>query len=320
MFKLSEKIKDDKCMKDILSATLCEMGEEDNRVVVFDADLANPSGSVVFGKKFPERFFECGIMEQHMAGAAGGISDSGAVPFFHTFSAFASRKCADQIFMTMCYPKANVKILASDPGITAQDNGGSHQGMEDMGILMGFHNITLMEPADNVMFRWMLKEVKDVWGVHYLRFFRRDQDSIYEEGSTFEIGKANLLKDGTDVTIIASGIEVREALKAAELLAKENISARVVDMFTWKPLDEEMIEKCAKETGAIVVAENHSADNGLGNAVAAAAARRCPVPMEFVGIHEFGEVGDVKFLMERFGLGPDCIAEAAKKAAARKAQ
>ena len=318
MLKLSEKAKSDKCMKDILSATLCQMGEEDPRVVVFDADLAGPSGTSVFGKKFPERFFDCGIMEAHMAGAAGGISDSGAIPFFHTFSAFASRKCADQIFMTMCYPKMNVKILASDPGITAQDNGGSHQGMEDMGMLMGLHNITLLEPADNVALEWMLREVKDTWGVHYIRFFRRDQDSVYAEGTTFEIGKANLLKDGSDVTIIASGIEVREALKAAETLAAKGVSARVVDMFTWKPIDREMIERCAKETGACVVAENHSADNGLGHAVAAVLAETTPCPCEFVAIHDFGEVGDVAYLSKRFGLDSDSIAAAAEAVIARK--
>lgn len=318
MFKLSEKTKADKCMKDILSETLCQMGEQDERVVVFDADLAGPSGTIVFGKKFPERFFNCGIMEANMAGAAAGISDAGAIPYFHTFSAFASRKCADQIFMTMCYPKANVKILASDPGITAQDNGGSHQGMEDMGMMMGFQNIVLLEPADGVALKWALQQAKEDWGVHYIRFFRRDQGSIYEDGATFTIGKANLLKDGTDVTIIASGIEVRAALTAAELLEAKGISARVVDMFTWKPLDREMIERCAKETGAIVVAENHSVNNGLGNAVAAVVAETAPVPCQFVGIREFGEVGDVAYLSKRFGIDADSIAAAAEKAIARK--
>lgn len=318
MVKLSSEVKSSKCMKDILSATLCEMGEEDNRIVVFDADLANPSGTSVFGKKFPERFFDCGIMEANMAGAAGGISDAGAIPFWHTFAAFASRKCADQVFMAMCYPKANVKILASDPGITAQDNGGSHQAMEDMGLLMGFQNLTLLEPADNVAFQWMLKKVKEEWGVHYIRFFRRDQDSIYEEGTEFEIGKANLLRDGTDVTIIASGIEVRESLKAAEALEKQGISARVVDMFTWLPLDREMIARCAAETGAIVIAENHSVNNGLGHAVAAVVTETKPCPCEFVGIREFGEVGTVAYLSERFGIDAKSIAEAAKKAVARK--
>jgi len=318
MVKLSQKAKADKAMKDVLSETLCEMGAEDRRVVVFDADLAGPSGTAVFGKKFPERFFDCGIMEANMAGAAGGISESGAIPFIHSFSAFASRKCMDQIFMAMCYPKANVKILASDPGITAQDNGGSHQGMEDMGMLMGLHNITLLEPADDVAFRWMLRTVKDTWGVHYIRFFRRAQDSIYDQDTQFELGKANILRDGSDVTIFASGIEVREALTAADLLAAKGIRARVADMFTWKPIDEQMIVRCARETGAIVTAENHSEDNGLGHAVAAVLAQTVPCPCEFIGIHEFGEVGDLPFLLRRFGLGAESIAAAAEKAIARK--
>lgn len=318
MVKLSKETRSAKCMKDILSDTLCEMASTDNRVVVFDADLAGPSGTAVFGEKYPERFFDCGIMEAHMAGAAGGISDAGAVPYFHTFSAFASRKCADQIFMAMCYPKANVKILGSDPGITAQDNGGSHQGMEDMGMLMGLQNITLLEPADNTVFKWLLKQVKDTWGVHYIRFFRRDQDSVYSEDSTFEIGKANLLRDGTDVTIVASGIEVREALKAADVLAAKGIGARVVDMFTWKPLDVDMIDNCAQQTGAFVIAENHSVDNGLGHAVAAALAETKPCPCEFVGIKEFGEVGDIAFLMKRFGIGAENIVAAAERVIERK--
>lgn len=318
MIKLSANTKSPKCMKDIFTEALLEFGAEDERVVVLDADLAKPSGSAAFGAQYPNRFFDCGIMEANMAGCAAGLSDIGLIPFMHTFAAFASRKCADQIFQTMCYPKANVKIIGTDPGVTAALNGGSHMGMEDMGILMGFQNITLLEPADNVALKALLKAVKDEWGVHYLRMYRRDNDSVYEEGSEFAIGKANLLRDGADVTIIASGIEVREALTAAEQLAEKGLSARVVDMFTWKPLDEDMIVESAEKTGAIVVAENHSLNNGLGSAVAQALARKRPVPAEFVGITEFGVVGNLDYLLPRFRLTANDIVSAAQRAVERK--
>ncbi len=319
MFQLVELGSNGPDKKTVMGETLLKMMAEDKRVVVLDADLANASGMSVIRDKYPERFFDCGIQEANMVGTAAGISESGAIPFTHTFACFASRKCLDQIFLSACYAGLNVKLIGTDPGVTAATNGGSHQGMEDMGSLISINNITLIDVTDTVMLADLLPKVKDRYGVHYMRVYRRDTQLVYAEGSTFEIGKGNLLRDGKDLTIIASGIEVAEALKAANILAEQGISARVVDMFTWRPLDDELVVRCAKETGAILTAENHVIASGLGRAVAGTVVRNAPVPMDFIGINEqFGEVGSLPFLMKRFELTAEDIAKKAVALIAKK--
>lgn len=319
MFKTLNKPGTGVDKRTVMTQTLLKMMESDDRIAVLDADLASASGLAKIREVYPDRFFDCGIQEANMVGTAAGMSEGGVIPFTHTFGCFASRKCIDQIFLSACYAGLNVKMIGTDPGVTAATNGGSHQGMEDMGTLISMNNITLVDATDSVMLADLLPKLKDRYGVCYIRVYRRDTEQIYEEGSTFEIGKGNVIREGTDATIIASGIEVAESMKAADLLAEEGIHVRIVDMFTWRPLDEELVIRCARETGCIVTAENHTLASGLGRAVSGVVVKNCPVPMEFIGIDDqFGEVGDLNFLKKRFHLTAEDIVCKVKAAIARK--
>lgn len=320
MFEIAdEQVLDTIAGTDVLAGKIMEMAREDSRVMAMDADLCLSSNFKLIREEVPEHFIECGVMEAHMISAAAGMSEAGLIPFTHTFAAFATRRCLDQIFLSACFNRLNVKMIGTDPGVDSAHNGATHQGLDDMSQLMGLPNITLLEPSDCVMMADLVRQMKATWGVYYMRTFRKGSYTIYKSGSTFEIGKGNLLKDGTDVTLIASGNMVAEALEASKMLAGGGISARVVDMFTWKPLDRELVARCAAETGAIVTAENHQATCGLGSAVASVVAKECPVPMEFVGIQDhFSETGSLGFLREKFGLLAANIVEAAKIVLARK--
>lgn len=299
--------------------TLLAMAEEDNRVVVLDADLMNAAGTKPFRAAYPERTFDCGVQEANMIGVAAGLSSRGFIPFTHTFGPFAARRACDQIFMSCAYAKQNVKVIGSDPGITAALNGGTHMPFEDMGIMSTIPEMTVAEPCDAVAVNKVIRVAKDTFGTWYIRLHRKPAPVIYEAETDFVVGKANELKDGSDVTIIAMGYLVAEALKAAEALEAEGISARVLDMWCLKPLDKEAVIKAAKETGAIVTAENHNVVNGLGSAVASALALEMPVPVEMVGVQdEFGEVGQPNYLSERFKLTAAEIVNKAKKAITRK--
>ena len=254
-----------------------------------------------------------------MVGMAAGLSAAGMVPFAHSFAPFATRRVMDQIFISCAYGKQNVRIVGSDPGVTAAYNGGTHMPFEDMGCLMSIPKITLIEPCDSVQLEQVIKMLQDAYGVFYIRMLRKNAVGIYEEGSTFTLGKAPVLRDGTDVCIAASGIMVSEALKAAKVLEEQGISAAVIDCFTWKPLDGDTIGNYAQKCGAFVTAENHNVVGGLGSAVAASLAKSHPVPVEMVGVQdEFGEVGTVDYLQERFGLTAAAIVSAAQKAISRK--
>ena len=309
----------DKELRKEFCDTLIAMAEEDSRVVVLDADLMNAAGTKPFRAAFPERTFDCGVQEANMIGVAAGLSSRGFIPFTHTFGPFAARRACDQIFMSGAYAKQNVKVVGSDPGITAALNGGTHMPFEDMGIMSTIPEITVVEPCDAVSVGKVVRLAKDSYGTWYIRLHRKAAPVIYESESEFTLGKANLLREGTDVTIIAMGYMVAEALKAAQSLADQGISARVLDMWCLKPLDTEAVLAAAKETGAVVTAENHNVINGLGSAVASALALGCPVPMEMVGVQdEFGEVGQVSYLAERFGLTAQEIEAKVKKVLARK--
>jgi len=221
--------------------------------------------------------------------------------------------------ISAAYAKQNVRILGSDPGVTAAYNGGTHMPFEDMGVLRSIPEITLIEPADNVILENVVRQLADVYGVFYIRMARKNAVSIYQDGSKFHIGRGNTLVDGTDVTIFASGIMVHEALKAASILQVDNISARIVDMFTWKPIDTELVDNCARITGAFVTAENHNIVGGLGSAISEAAAQMRPVPIEMVGIKDrFGQVGTEDFLRTEYELTAADIVAAAKRAIERK--
>ena len=321
MFTINEKLeKHPRLMREIYCETLLDLAGGNEDIVVLDADLISSSGMKPFFSKFPDRAIQCGVAEANMIGIAAGLSSMGKIPFAHSFGCFASRRVCDQIMISAAYAQQNVRIVGTDPGITAAYNGGTHMPFEDMGVLRSIPAITLIEPADPVMLADILKHLVELKGVFYLRMVRKNAMAVYCEGSTFEIGRGNMLKDGRDVTIIASGIMIAEALKAEAILSKENISARIVDMFTWKPIDTELVEYCARTTGAFVTAENHNVIGGLGSAVAETAAQTFPVPIEMVGVKDrFGQVGTEDFLRAEYNLAASDIVDAVKRVIARKA-
>ncbi len=307
-------------MRDAYCQTLMALAEENEDIVALDADLVSSSGMKPYFEKYPDRAINVGVAEANMIGIAAGLSLVGKIPFAHSFGTFATRKTCDQTMISAAYAKLNVKILGSDPGVTAAYNGGTHMPFEDIGVFRSIPDITIFDLCDPVMVEDIVRQIADIYGVHYLRMPRKTVTGIYEDGSSFEIGKGNVLRDGKDVTIIASGIMVAEALKAADRLKKEyRILARVVDMFTIKPIDTALVDKCAKETKAIVTAENHNIYGGLGSAVAEAAAKTTPTPIEMVGVQdEFGQVGTEDFLRKEYNLTSDAIVDAAKRAVSRK--
>jgi transketolase len=306
-------------MRNAYCETLIELAEKDSRIVALDADLMAAMGMVPFQQKFPERTFNCGIQEANMIGVAAGMSATGLVPYAHSFATFTTRRALDQIFMSAAYAKLNVRIIGSDPGITAAFNGGTHMPFEDMGIMRGIPEITVLEPTDSTMIRDLVKQLANAYGVFYVRLVRRNAVKVFEAGSTFEIGKAIPLREGKDVTIMASGLCVAESLEAAKMLAVQGISARVLNVFTLKPIDRDAVIQCAAETGAIVTAENHNVINGLGSAVAEVLAENIPTPMERIGIQDlFGEVGPVDYLKQRFELTAADIVKKVEKVIGRK--
>ena len=310
---------DDTEMRAAYCDALIEAARHNDKIVAVDADVQFSMGTAPFYKAFPGRGVNCGIMEAHAVGLCAGMSATGLVPFFHAFGCFASRRAYDQVFLSCAYQDLNVKIVGGDAGVTATMNGGTHMPFEDMGIMRAIPGITIIEPADAAMYPAAVRYMADTWGVCYMRSSRRKVTRIYNNNAAFEIGKANVLDEGSDVGIIACGIMVYEALLAREILAAQGISAAVADMHTLKPLDGDTVARLAQSCGAIVTAENHNAMNGLGSAVAEALAERCPVPMERVGVFEsFGEVGTQDYLQEKFGLTARDIAAKAIKAIGRK--
>ncbi len=310
---------DSRAMKDVYIETLIKLAEEDQRIVVLDADLMHSNSTIRFMETYPGRAINVGVQEANMIGTAAGLAATGKIPFTHTFSCFNTRRALDQIYMSVAYAKLNVKVVGTDPGITAAYNGGTHMPLEDMGVVRGIPTMTVIEPVDNVMMEALVKDIAYLDGPVYLRVNRKEPVQIYAPGTEFEIGKGKVLTEGDDLTLIASGIMVAESLKAAELLEQKGIRARVVNIFTIKPIDKELIVKCAQETGAIVTCENHNVINGLGSAVAEVLAENCPVPMERVGVQDlFGEVGSVDYLQKRFAMTAEDIAAKAEKCLARK--
>ena len=306
-------------MRAVYCETLQQLARENDRIAVLDADLVGSSGTKPFFNEFPDRAIDCGIQENNMIGVAAGMSAAGMIPFAHSFGPFASRRCVDQIFISCAYAKLNVRIVGSDPGVTAAYHGGTPMPFEDMGALMSIPQITLLEPTDSVQLRWMIRQLEKEYGVYYIRMLRKNAVGVFEEGSDFELGKIARLKEGADVAIVCSGILVGEALKAAAALEAQGVSAAVLNAFTWKPLDAETLAEYAAKCGCMVTAENHNITGGLGAAVAASLARTRPVPVEMVGVNdEFGEVGTEDFLRKRFDLTADHIIRAAKAAIARK--
>lgn len=317
---MEEKINAEKQeMRAVFAKVIDEMAKEDDRVIYMDCDLMNSIGMAKYWKEHPDKAINCGIQEANMIGAAAGMSATGLIPFTHTFGTFATRRVMDQVYVSAAYAGLNVKIIGSDPGITATLNGGTHMPLEDIGMMRCVPEVTIVEPTDCAMLADILRKAKDTYGVFYIRLSRKKADKIYKDGSEFEIGKAAKIREGKDATIFATGICVSEALKAAELLEKEGIQAAVSNMFTIKPIDKEAVIQAAKETGAIVTAENHNIINGLGSAVAEVLAENVCCPMERIGAKDrFGEVGNMEYLKKTMGMTAEDIAEAAKRTIARK--
>lgn len=306
-------------MRAVYCQTLQELARENDRICILDADLVGSSGVKPFFQEFPDRAVDCGIQENNMIGVAAGLSAAGMIPFAHSFGPFASRRCVDQIFISCAYAKANVRIVGSDPGVTAAYNGGTHMPFEDMGTLMSIPKITLVEPTDSVQLRWLLQTLEKEYGVYYIRLLRKNAVGVFEAGSQFQLGRFARLREGADAAVVCSGIMVGEALKAAALLEGEGIRIAVLNAFTWKPMDDETLAEYARSCGCVVTAENHNILGGLGSAVANSLSRSCPVPVEMVGVEdEFGEVGTEDFLRKRFDLTAEHIVRAVRAAMARK--
>lgn len=320
MYRLAKEHKEEKeAMRDVYCKVLMQMAENNPAVVSVDADVMHSLGTLEFHRNYPSQSINCGIQEANAVGVCAGLSVTGFIPFFHTFSTFATRRVYDQVFLSCAYSGANVKIVGGDAGVTTAVNGGTHMPFEDMGIMRNIPGMTVLEPTDSTMLRRIVPQIANHYGNYYMRLCRRSTMKIYDDSSEFTIGKAAVLKEGSDVTIIANGIMVHEALIAAETLEKQNIHARVVDMFTIKPVDEDCIIESAKLTGAVVAVENHNIINGLGSAVAEVLSEHYPVPLERVGVRdEFGEVGDQSYLMERYGLTAEEICRKAMRVIERK--
>ena len=313
--------KDSRACRDGLALTLNELMAEDKSIVYVDCDLMGCINTKQLRKNYPERAFEAGIAEGNAAGVAAGLAATGKKVFFHSFGTFSSRRCYDQIYMSAAYAGLSVRVLGSDAGVTAAFNGGTHMPLEDAAMYLSIPETTVLDPADYDQLASVTKGLVNVEGVSFTRFVRKDVIQVYGEGSEFEIGKGVVLheSDQDQAAIITSGIMVDESLKAYEALQAEGINVRVIDMFTWKPLDEELVLKAAKETGAIVTAENHNVTCGLGSIVANCLAKNRPTVQEFVGVQDqFGQVGPQAYLMDTYGLRAANIVEAVKKAIARK--
>lgn len=299
---------------------LSKVMDADPDVMYLDADLAGSVGNLKLFKDYPGRAFDCGIQEANMVGVAAGLSLTGKKPYIHTFASFATRRTFDQLYLSVGYAKASVKVFGSDPGFTAGVNGGTHMTFEDMALVRTIPGSTVIDITDHAMMYDIFMRVKDLPGVVYMRMPRKFTKKVYEMGSEFPIGKGFELRDGKDVTIIASGLLVTEAYQAAELLEKEGISAQVINIYTIKPLDREMVVAAAKKTGAIVTVENHGIIGGLGGAVCECLAEEWPTPVLRVGAQDrFGEVGpDASLLYSVFKMTREDIAAKAKSAIALK--
>jgi transketolase len=298
---------------------LAELATEDPKVVVMDADLAGSTKTSEFQKVCPERFVEVGIAEQNMIGIAAGLAASGKTVFASTFGVFATGRCWEQIRLGVAYPKLNVKIVATHCGITVGEDGASHQALEDIAIMRSLPNMIVVAPADAYEAYAATKVLAAYDGPAYMRMGRADFPTILPEDVEFEIGKATVLREGTDVTIVGCGQMVSSCLEAAEMLEAEGVSAEVINMSTIKPLDTETLAASVGKTGCCVTAEEHSIIGGLGSAVAEALSETVCVPLERVGTKDtFGESGKPDDLMKKYGLTADDIAEAARKSISRK--
>ncbi len=300
--------------RDSYGNALAALGAEHDDLIVFDADLAGATKTGTFKKAFPERHFNCGIAEGNMIAVAAGASTMGLVPFVSSFAMFAAGRAFEQVRNSIGYPHLNVKIGATHGGISVGEDGASHQCCEDFALMRSIPGMVVMSPADDVEARAAVKAAYEYEGPVYLRFGRLAVPVFHDEASfKFEIGKGEVLQEGTDVAIIANGLLVNEAIEAGKVLAEAGISARVINLCTIKPLDEELVLKAAKECGKVITCEEHSIIGGLGEAVCALLAEKCPTPVRRIGVNdEFGHSGPAAALLKQFGLSAEHIVEVAK--------
>ena len=305
--------------RDAYGEALAELGAVNENIVVLEADLSKSTKTSDFKKVYPERHFNMGIAEQNMLGVAAGFAAAGKVPFASSFAVFATGRAYDQIRNSIAYPNLNVKIAATHAGLTVGEDGGSHQMLEDIALMRALPNMTVIVPADGIETKQAVKAAAEYEGPVYIRMGRPKVPVLFGHDYKFEIGKGVVLKEGTDVTLVGTGIMVSKAVEAAELLAAEGISAAVVNISTIKPLDAELIIAQAQKTGAIVTCEEHNIYGGLGSAVAEVLVENCPVPMTRVGVaDQFGESGLPDELLEKHGLTAANIAAQAKAVIAKK--
>ena len=305
---MDENIK--KATRQSYGEALLELGKKNKNIVVFDADLSTATKTNIFAKEFPERFYDMGIAEQNMISTAAGMSTCGKIPYASTFAVFAAGRAYDQIRNSVCYPKLNVKICATHAGVTVGEDGATHQMLEDISLMRTLPNMTVLSTSDDVQTKWAVKKISKINGPVYLRLSRLATPIIYDENQKFEIGKAVQIGEGTDATIFATGVTVSEAIKAQEILESKGIKVRVVDIHTVKPIDKDMIIKCAKETKKLISVEDHNVIGGLGSAISEVLTEEYPVKLLRMGINDtFGKSGKATELMNYFGINAENIVE-----------
>ena len=310
---------DNKEMRDVYCDKLLELAKQNKDIVILEADLMKSTKTDSFFKEYPERSFDVGVAEANMMGVAAGLAACGKIPFCATFAPFATRRCYDQVFISICYSQQNVKIIGTDPGIAAELNGGTHMPFEDMGIMRTIPDLVCVEPTDAAMLESLVPQIADYKGAVYVRMFRKKAHKIFDESDTFDLFKAKKIRKGKDCTIICSGIMVKKALDAQKELEQQGYDIGILNTATWKPIDKEMVIECAKESGAIVTAENHNIHNGLGSAVAEVLVENYPVPMKRIGIKDrFGQVGKMDFLEKEYNISISDIVQAVKETIKRK--
>ena len=302
-------------MRAILSQALDAAMQINPRIVVVDADLARANGTLALRSKYPDRAFDVGVAEQNMASVAAGLSSHGFIPFIGSFSTFASRRICDQVAISIAYARRPVKIIGTDPGLSAELNGGTHMGLEDIAVLRSTPTMVIVEPSDGVQLAQAIPQIIDYDGPVYLRLHRKETPDIYGADYRFDLFKADVVKSGSDVTIVAAGVVMmQQALKAVALLAQKGIEAELIDMHTIKPVDVDTLVASAQKTRAVVTAENHNIIGGLASAVSEALAQHLPTPVCPVGVRDrFGEVGKLGPLLEAFHMTAEDIAEAAEE-------
>lgn len=305
-------------IRDAYGEALQELGRENEKIVVLEADVGSSTKSVLFGKEFPERYFNVGISEFNMVSMSTGFASQGFIPFVNTFAVFMTTRGIDPIQTLIAYDSMNVKLCGTYAGLSDSYDGASHQAITDMAFIRSIPNMTVISVSDAVETKKAVKAISDFKGPVYLRLSRAQAPVFFDESYAFEIGKGVEVRSGNDVTLVATGTILHNTLRAAELLQEEGIMATVLNIHTVKPIDENIIVDAARKTGAVVTVEEHSIYGGLGSAVAEVLSRNCPTPMEFVGVTQFAESGDYDELLTKYGLSPEAIRDKAKAAMAKK--